>query len=86
MTEYNYEDLKPELFTEGFQPKFLEVRDTVRDLISVNKVFRLDALITIVTGDSWLIVACVDRLVELGEITEVLEVRGCVPLQHRIFF
>jgi hypothetical protein len=34
-------------------------------------------------GDSWELMACVDRLIELGEISEIE--RGDCPGQYRVF-
>jgi hypothetical protein len=80
---YRYEDLKKDLLTDDGQKKFLEVRDRVRKLIEQSGAVRLAEAIRGSTGDSWTLLACVDRLVELREI---LEITGAdVPSQYRVF-
>lgn len=80
---YNYEAEKPKLFTEDGQVTFLKIRDEVVRLIKISGAVRMQEAIKGVCGDSWLMLACVDRLVELGELTEITssEVAG----QYRIF-
>ncbi len=69
---YNYQTERPRIFTEEGQIKFLDVRDKVKEMLKQAGAFRLNELST--SGDSWLTLACVDRLVELKEI---------VPLRDR---
>jgi hypothetical protein len=80
---YDYATEREKIFTEDGQVKFLQIRDNAQRLLTIAGAFRLDAAIKNVGGDSWLMLACVDRLVELGEIREVTEVR--VPAQYRVF-
>lgn len=68
---YKYEDIRPKLFTEKAQKDFLKVRDNVSALLSVSDCFRLQSALKGLYGDSWLQIAFVDRLVELGEIREI---------------
>jgi hypothetical protein len=42
-----------------------------------------EAILNAGGGDSWTMLACVDRLVELGEIREI--VQADVPGQYRVF-
>ena len=42
---------------------------------------RLDKAISVATGDSWSMMACVDRMVELGELREITS--NDVVGQHR---
>lgn len=81
---YKYEELKPQLFTEEGQVKFLGIRDNVNKLLNTAGAVRLQEAIRGASGDSWLMLACVDRLVELGEIKEVTENLN-VAGQHRVF-
>ena len=80
---YNYQELKPTIFTEDGQVKFLKVRDKTTELLNIAGCFSSGAILNFVTGDTWLVIACIDRLVELGEIIEITdnEVAG----QDRIF-
>ena len=81
---YQYEDLKPQLFTEENQKDFLKVRDHVKKVLATSGAITMGEAIRPITGDTWLQMAYVDRLVELGEICEVKQV-GDVAGQHRIF-
>lgn len=84
---YRYEDEKPKLFTEDGSVIFSDIRDYVRAVITKSGAITMGAAIAgpkRKCGDSWLYMACVDRLVELGELREVtpdLAVMG----QDRVF-
>lgn len=80
---YNYEEIKPSIFTEASQRLFLEVRDKVHRILSETGEVKMGLIVRGLTGDSWHMMACVDRLVELGEIEEVLY--GDCSAQDRIF-
>lgn len=81
---YVYEELKPSLFTERGSVRFMAIRDKAKKLISESGAARLQEIISGSGGDSWEMLACVDRLVELGEIREVTDKRQ-VAGQHRVF-
>ena len=63
---YNYETEKAWLFTDEGQRQFLKIRDRAKNLLKVAGAFRMAELEAV----SWGEMACVDRLVELGEIVE----------------
>jgi hypothetical protein len=65
---YNYETEKPKLFTDEGQRMFLRVRDHAHKLHQAAGCFTVEnAMSKAGGGDSWTMLACVDRLVELGE-------------------
>lgn len=78
---YNYIEEKPKIFTEKGQVDFLKTRDKVKGLLKIAGAFNITHVT--VSGDGWLAMAYVDRLVELGEIKELTsqDVRG----QDRVF-
>jgi hypothetical protein len=78
---YNYQTEKPKIFTEQGQADFLKTRDSAEKLLSIAGAFNI--MKVLVTGDQWLAMAYIDRLVELGEIRELTDsnVRG----QDRVF-
>ena len=80
---YIYADLKPELFTNKGQRQLIKIRDHVRDLLSRAGAVRMREAISVANGDSWTALACIDRMVELGELREVP--RNSPATQHRIF-
>lgn len=80
---YNYEDLKKELFTDQGQRMFLQIRDRVNVLLKDAGAVRLQEAISKTTGDSWTMLACIDRMVELGELKEITG--SAVPAQYRVF-
>lgn len=80
---YRYENEKPKLFTEDGQIDFLKIRDTANSLLDVAGAFKLFSACKNVSGDSWFMMACVDRLVELGEIREITQ--NNVAGQDRVF-
>ena len=80
---YQYELEKPKLFNEVAQREFLKVRDRAHKLLKEAGAFMMSSALKNVSGDSWLMMAYVDRLVELGEIREITDSR--VAGQHRVF-
>lgn len=81
---YSYEEQKPKIFTEDGQRMFLKIRDKTHALIKQAGAVRLqEAISDSGGGESWDMLACIDRLVELGEIREVRQER-CAG-QHRVF-
>ena len=80
---YNYQVARKEIFTEEGQETFLKIRDKVKHLLKQSGAVMMQNAINGVTGDSWMHLACVDRLVELKEIREVTN--GNVAGQHRVF-
>ena len=81
---YCYEDEKKKLFTEENQLMFLEIRDRVKILLDESGAFSMGKAIVKSTGDSYLQMACVHRLEEIGEIEEVPRGGGCAG-HDRIF-
>ena len=79
---YSYATEREKVFTEDGQVMFLKIRDKARSLIEQAGAVTAGNLM--VTGDGWTALACMDRLVELGELVEVPN-----PVskwgQHRIF-
>lgn len=81
---YRYEDIKPLLFNDEGQRMFLRVRDGVHNRLAMAGAVRMqEAISSAGSGDSWTMLACVDRMVELGEIREIPQ--SGVPGQHRVF-
>lgn len=80
---YNYQQERKFVFTEEGQLKFLKVRDHVNDLAKKSGAFTMMAAMSVITGDTWGSMACVDRLVEIGEIREIPQ--SNVSGQNRIF-
>lgn len=79
---YNYEKEKANIFTDEGQRQFLAIRDRAKYLLKEAGAFRLDEVLKGATGSSWTHIACVDRLVELGEVVELK--RDCWG-QFRVF-
>ncbi len=81
---YDYKKERSKLFTEEGVVLFTKIRDRVVRLLRESEAFTSGAAVRGATGDTWMTLACVDRLVELGEIKEVTDptrVRG----QDRVF-
>ncbi len=68
---YNYAEQRSNIFTESGQIMFLKVRDNAQRLLSAAGAVSLGALVEGLTGDSWDMLACVDRLVEIEELHEI---------------
>lgn len=83
---YNYESEKPWLFTDQGQRSFLKVRDWCKQTLKTAGAFRAQEAMSQVPGASsnWEQLACLDRLVELGEVKRATPV-GTVSTQYEIF-
>lgn len=68
---YSYEKERDSLFTDEGQRMFLKIRDHVSDILNRSGAVQLEKAIDCVSGDSWMMLACIDRMVELGELKEV---------------
>ncbi len=68
---YRYEDVKPRVFLEENQKQFLEFRDKVNNVLEISGAFTQEAITRGMSGDSWLHLAYIDRLVELKRIKKV---------------
>ena len=80
---YNYEIEKPRIFTDEGQRTFLKVRDEVNRLLEIAGCFKLEnVFLAVNVCDSFMWLAYLDRLVELGEIREIK--RECMA-QHKIY-
>ena len=67
---YKYEEEKKELFTDEGQRRFLKVRDGVKGLLKKTGAFQMIFAIRF-DSSSWFSLACIDRMVEIGELKEV---------------
>ena len=81
---YDYQTQRPNLFTEDGQLMFMKIRDEAHRLLKLSGAVMSDRLIGVTTGDTWNMLACIDRLVELKEIREITT-PGEVAGQHRVF-
>lgn len=69
---YKYEDQKRELFTDAGSRRFHAMLKHCRTLLDASEAFTMAAAMRAPSsGDTWQQMACVDRMVELGEIREV---------------
>lgn len=78
MPGYEYPRERVNLFTEQGQVRFIGIRDKVLAALKQTGAFRLQEL----NIGQWEDLACVDRMVELGELIEFP--RGCWG-QYRVF-
>ncbi len=70
---YDYTEERPKLFTESGQVMFIKFRDVAHELLKEAGAFRASELFAKARtgGDTFQMLACIDRLVELGEIVEL---------------
>jgi hypothetical protein len=81
---YDYKTQRPQVFTEDVQVMFLKIRDNAKRLIKDAGVVTAEKLMKGVTGDTWTMLACMDRLIEIGELREIPNILSQAG-QHRIF-
>jgi hypothetical protein len=84
---YDYETEKQKLYNDAGQRLFIMVRDRVKALVRESGAVRMQEAMTLPRGigcsDTWMLMACVERMCELGELCEVPT--GNAPAQHRVF-
>jgi hypothetical protein len=81
---YRYENERAKVFTDDGQRMFLQIRDHVRECLRKSGAITMGcAMSGARSGDSWTMLACVDRMVELGDLHEIAR-PGCA-CQDRIF-
>lgn len=81
---YVYSKVRPRLFTEEASVAFIKVRDNAKRLLNQAGAFMsLKPFDGVSVGDTDLMLAMLDRLVEIGDIREITgaDVFG----QHRVF-
>lgn len=81
---YDYKEEKQYVFTDKGQRHFLFIRDLVHRFLKESGAFQMSNAMKLgPTGaaTNWEMMACVDRLVEIGEIKEIKQ----DDLPYRIF-
>jgi hypothetical protein len=68
---YSYDAEKHKIFIDEGQRRFLKVRDEANRLLDEAGAFKIFKALKGISGDTWEMMAHVDRLVELGEIIEI---------------
>ena len=81
---YVYSEQRPNLFTEQGVTLMLKTQKKVRHLLTEAGAVRVQEVMSKLGGDSWLMLACFDYLVEKGEIREVTD-PDQVWGQYRVF-
>ena len=78
---YEYDEQKVLLFSDEGSALFIKVRDIALSLIKKSGAFQMHKIFG--GGDVWFYMACIDRMIELGDIVEISQ--NNVAGQHRIF-
>jgi hypothetical protein len=81
---YNYQTQKPNIFTEDGVKMLTKIRDEAKRLIKISSVVQSDKLIKATSGDTWTMMACMDYLIECGDLLEIPNTLSKAG-QHRIF-
>ena len=79
---YDYTNERNFVFTEAGMKMFIACRDNVRELLAKSGAVREQEIHRGLSGDSWRMLACVDYLVERGEIKRVYDLG---PRQHNVY-
>ena len=79
---YDYTKERGVVFTEDGIKLLFKIRDNAQRLLKMAGAFREQEVYGGCSGDSWAMLACVDYLVELGEIRRVTEVCSTVRQQY----
>lgn len=79
---YDYSVTRAVIFTERGMQMFLKIRDKAKELCEISGAVREEELYKVCSGDTWDMLACVDYLVERGELKRVFD--SCVR-QHNVY-
>jgi hypothetical protein len=79
---YDYATERPKLFTEDGVKLLREIEGQARGFLATAGAFQFDKIS--VAGDGWVLLACIDYLVEQKVLVEVTK-PGSVWGQHRVF-
>lgn len=80
---YDYAELRPTVFTEEGVERLTQIRRNIARAIEAAGAVRQIEATKGVYGDDWSVMACVDYMVEKGEIREIPQ-EGAAG-QHRVF-
>lgn len=82
---YDYQTERPALFTDEGQRAFLAIRDKTHQLLELAGACRVQEIMPAGSSSSFrTFLACIDRMVELGEIREITSPK-IVWGQYRVF-
>lgn len=73
MSNYNYEEIRPELFTEDGVELLMRMRDHSTKLLFQAGAYTFEKVTRTIKGDTWLMLAALDYMVERKEIRMVYE-------------
>jgi hypothetical protein len=73
VSNYNYDDIRPELFTEEGVELLMKLRDISGKMLFQAGAYTFEKVTRTITGDTWLMMAALDYMVERKEIRMVYE-------------
>lgn len=80
---YSYQTERPYVFTEPGVADLIKIRDNVKRLCDLAGCVRTDKALAALTGDSWNHLACLDYLIERGDIRCITG--RDLAAQHQVF-
>ena len=81
---YYYETERPKIFTEEGVEMLNAIRTTAEACIKQSGAVRFDKAVNNVSGDTWLMLACLDYLCEIGILVLVSD-RATTVAQHQVY-
>ena len=66
MSNYNYEKIRPELFTEEGVDLLVRMRDHSSKLLFQAGAYTFEKVTRTITGDTWLMIAALDYMANRG--------------------
>jgi hypothetical protein len=73
VSNYNYEDIRPELFNEEGVELLMQMRDHSSKLLFQAGAYTFEKVTRIIKGDTWLMMAALDYMVERKEVRLVYQ-------------
>lgn len=71
MSNYKYEDIRPELFNEEGVELLMQMRDQSNRLLFNAGAYTFEKVTRVIKGDTWLMMAALDYMIERKEIKRV---------------
>ena len=81
---YSYKEQRKEIFTESGVSMLLKMRDNINKKLDVAGAVRAGEAMENISGDTWVMLAILDYLIEINELVEVTQKMECRG-QDKIF-
>lgn len=75
---YNYNEQKAKLFTTEGVKMLMQISANAKRLTDIAGCATIEKVISCASGDTWTMLACIDYLIEIGELRKVHQALSCL--------